>query len=266
MTGYEVTVLLYFAPLLQSRSVSPPLSALSPVQPLHTQIRDLLRARILDGTYQPHDKLPSEKELMDRFGVSRITVRHALSTLETEGMVFKIPGKGAFVSKPKPAQELARLQGFAEAMGGKGYQTCNRVEGIRSLPASAAVATAFALEPGTPVVEIRRVRYLDQLPVSFDTTYVTAAIGQRLAKEDLVTRDIYLILENDYGIAPGYADLNISAVVADEEVAARLDVRPGDPLLYLERMTYTQDGQPLELDYIHYRGDRFRYQLRIDRG
>jgi GntR family transcriptional regulator len=95
---------------------------------------------------------------------------------------------------------------------------------------------------------------------------VTQALGLRLAREDLATRDIFQILENDFAIALGHADLGIDATVADATLAQQLEVAVGAPLLYLERMTYTREGEPLELDYIHYRGDRFRYQLRIDRA
>src|ERR1022692_3365354 len=83
---------------------------------LYARIRDELRAQIVSGAYAPHARLPSESELMAQYGVSRITVRNALAELEKEGVLFKLAGKGVFVSKPKPFQSLVRLQGFAEAM------------------------------------------------------------------------------------------------------------------------------------------------------
>src|SRR3954469_4497220 len=83
---------------------------------LYSRIREDLRARIVSGAWQPHDRLPSESELMARYGVSRITVRQAVGDLQKERVIFKVPGKGSFVSAAKPFQELGRLQGFAEAM------------------------------------------------------------------------------------------------------------------------------------------------------
>ena len=239
--------------------------ALNTAQPLHGQIRDWLRGKILDGSYPPDSKLPSEQALMAQFSVSRITVRHALGVLAQEGQVFKVAGKGCFVAKPKPAQALARLEGFAEAMRSQGYQAYNRVVSVQTLAANPAVAHALALAEGDAVVEIRRVRYLDQQPVSVEVTYVHPPLGERLAGADLAGRDIFDILENDYQIALGYAQLSIDAVSADSGLAAQLDVAVGAPLIHLERMTYRKDGQPLELGDIHYRGDRFRYRLRIDR-
>ncbi len=88
--------------------------------PLYAQIKEALREGILDGTYRQHERIPSESDLMASYGVSRITVRQALGDLENEQLIFKIPGKGAFVSRPKPFQQLAKLQGFAEAVGARG--------------------------------------------------------------------------------------------------------------------------------------------------
>jgi GntR family transcriptional regulator len=237
-----------------------------PPAPLYEQIREALRARILDGSYRQHDRIPSEKEFMEGFSVSRITVRQALGDLEKEGLIFKIPGKGSYVAKPKPTQELARLQGFGEAMSQLGYETFNRVVGHAAVAASEHVAKQLQLAAGAPVTEIRRVRYLDREPISYDVTYVATALGDRLAREDLAKRDLFLILENDYGIALGHADLCINAVNADAVVAGHLGVDKGAPLLHIERLACSKDGTPVEFDYVYYRGDTFRYRLRIERG
>lgn len=234
--------------------------------PLHARIRESVRAKILAGTYAPHQRIPSEKEFMAAFGVSRITVRQALGDLEKEGLVFKIAGKGCYVSRPKPTQELARLQGFGEAMSGQGFETFNQVLGLRTLAAPEPVARRLGLAAQAAVTEIRRLRHLDREPVSLDITYVAQHIGERLARADLATRDIFLILENDYGIALGHADLAIDAVTADPQQAASLRVASGAPLLHLERLTHERGGAPVELDYVYYRGDNFRYRLRIERG
>src|SRR4051812_6837919 len=104
--------------------------ALSPI-PMYTQIKEQLRARIMDGSYQPHQQLPSESEMTAAFKVSRITVRQALSDLQKEGLIFKIHGKGTFVSKPKAFQNVTRLQGFGEAMSSMGYETYSQVVSIK---------------------------------------------------------------------------------------------------------------------------------------
>ncbi|MBB3211852.1 GntR family transcriptional regulator [Herbaspirillum sp. Sphag1AN] len=236
----------------------------SPV-PLYVQVKDNLRERIYDGTYGPHAQLPPESELGTLFGVSRITVRQALSDLQREGAIFKIPGKGTFVAKKKAEQELTRLEGFAEAMNRQGYDIYNRVLSHRLLPATAEVAQKLALEVGTIVAEIRRLRHLNGEPVSLEITYLPAELGQRLRNEDLAGRDIFLIFENDFDIALGHADLQIGAVTADQPLAEALQVAEGAALLRIERLTSTADGKPLDFEYLYFRSETFQYHLRIAR-
>lgn len=238
---------------------------MSPV-PLYTQIKEILRERILNGTYQAHDQMPSESDLIRAFGVSRITVRQALGDLQKEGLIFKIHGKGTYVSKPKAFQNLAKLQGFGEAMASMGYETLSRVISQKVVPADKSVAFRLGVEEGELVAEIRRVRYLNRSPISVDVTCVPKAVGERLAKEDLAHRDIFLILENDYGYTLGQAELQIEAVLADDGLARLLQIEEGAPILRIERLTFTADNKPLDYEYLYYRGDAFQYRLSIERA
>ncbi|WP_263147379.1 GntR family transcriptional regulator [Pseudomonas sp. RIT-PI-AD] len=237
---------------------------LSPV-PLYAQLKELLRTRILDGSYPPSSRMPSESELCRTFEVSRITVRQALGDLQKEGLIFKIHGKGTFVAKPKAFQNVSTLQGLAESMTRMGYEVINRLHGIRHLAASTTVAERLQLEEGAPVTEIKRVRLVNREPVSLEITYLPRALGEKLEKADLVARDIFLILENDCGIALGHADLAIDAVLADDHLVRALDVEEGAPIMRIERLTHAADGTPLDFEYLYYRGDAFQYRLRIDR-
>src|SRR5471032_2756785 len=123
--------------------------------PLHTQLRDVLRARILDGQYPQDSQMPSESELGTLFKVSRITVRQALGDLQKEGLIFKIHGKGTFVAKPKAFQNVSTLQGLAESVTQMGYEVLNRVRSFKQVPASARVAERLALSEGSLVTEIK---------------------------------------------------------------------------------------------------------------
>lgn len=237
---------------------------LSPT-PLYAQIKDILRARILDGSYQPHQQMPSESEMMAGFNVSRITVRQALNDLQNEGLIFRIHGKGTFVSKPKAFQDLGRLQGFGEAMREMGYETFARVVSLRTVTPTAQVQERLQLPKRARVTELQRLRFLNREPISLDVTYVPTAIGARLAKEDLATRDVFVILENDYGLSLGHADLQIGSTLADENLATQLRVEEGSPVLVIERTTHTSDGAPIDYEHLYYRGDAFQYRVRVDR-
>jgi len=237
-----------------------------PNAPLYSQIREALRNQILDGTYKSHERMPSENELVTSFGVSRVTVRQALNDLKSEGLIFKIHGKGTFVAKPKAVQNLMRLEGFGEAMSRRGHETFSRVLGHRIMRAGKTIGPRLGLRERDDVLELRRVRYLDREPISLDVTYVPVAIGERLVREDLPRRDIFVILENDYGIALGNADLQIESMVADADLAPLLNVMQGTPILKIERLTYTAEGRPLDFEYLHYRGDAFQYRMQLERG
>lgn len=248
-------------PAAKSAAVVQPLS---PV-PLYAQIKDILRARILDGSYQPHQQMPSESEMIASFSVSRITVRQALNDLQNEGLIFRIHGKGTFVSKPKAFQDLGRLQGFGEAMRQMGYETFSRVLSIKNVTPSPQVAERLQLPKRARVTELQRVRFLNREPISLDVTYVPLSIGNRLAKEDLAARDVFVILENDYGIALGHAELQIGSQLADDTLATQLKVEEGSPVLIIERTTHTADGTPIDYEHLYYRGDAFQYKVRVDR-
>src|SRR5256885_15101426 len=232
--------------------------------PRHAQIRETIRHRVLDGTYAPHSLMPSESRMMAAFGVSRITIRQALGDLQKEGLIFKVAGKGSFVAKPKAFQSLSRLQGFGEAMTPAGYETFPQVLSPRRMKASEAVANRLALAIGTPVFEIQRLRYLNREPISVDVSYFPLALGERLAQEDLATRDIFVILENDLGQQLTHADVQIEAISADETLARQLRIAESSPLLRIERLTHAGE-QPIDFEFLYYRGDAFQYRLRIDR-
>ena len=148
--------------------------------PLHAQLTGHLRSRILDGTWAPHSQMPSESELGAMFGVSRITVRQALGDLQKAGLIFRIHGKGTFVSRPKAFQNVASLEGFGEAMSRMGYEILNRVDYLRFAPADARIAARLGLREGDEVAEIRRVRLLDREPVSPDLSWLPGPLGRRL--------------------------------------------------------------------------------------
>jgi GntR family transcriptional regulator len=240
-------------------------AVLAPI-PLYSRIKEVLRERILDGTYPVHSKLPSESELMKTFEVSRITVRQALRDLHKEGLTFSIQGKGTFVTKPKAVQELTRLQGFGEAMARKGYETYSKLIGASEVAADEAVARALQLQPRSTVVQLQRVRYLNRSAVSLDVSYFPVEVGRRLLQEDLATRDIFEILENDHAYKLDKADLTIDAIVADRRLAGHLGIQEGSAVLRIERLTHVNNGRPLDFEYLYYAGDAYQYRLRVERG
>src|SRR3569833_2314520 len=153
-------------------------TTLSPFEsPLYGRIVELVRTRILDGTYPSGARVPSETELGVLFGASRITVRHALGVLQRESLIFTLHGKGSFVSRPKAYQNVTSLTGLAESMAARGHEVLNHLQGLRSVPADARVASRLRLQAGTPVTEIRRVRVLVCVLLLFVVFFVFLSLG-----------------------------------------------------------------------------------------
>ena len=234
-------------------------------RPLYDQVYQTLLQQIGDGTYPVQHKLPSEKELSELFNVSRITIRQALNQLQLEHLVYKIQGKGTFVSAPKTFQNISQLQGFAEAMRNMGHEVFNVVKEFRFIPATPQIASKLKLSVNSTVVEIKRIRLVDRKPVSFELTYLPEAIGVALQQINLSTRDVFLAIEEDLSIPLGHADLNIDATLADETLSELRQVDINAPLLRVERLTHNHEGHPIDFEYLYFSGESFQYRLRVDR-
>jgi len=235
-------------------------------QPLYAQLRDRLKADILEGRLKPGDKVASESELTAGHGVSRITVRQALNDLQKEGLVVKAHGKGTFVAQPAVAQDLTSLRGLAESLGGEGRTVHGRLLSTRTVKAPDLAAQRLQLAPRTPVCELQTLRYLNRTPLSLNTQWVALEIGERLRKIDFASRDLLGVYENELGLAISHADLSISAALAaDAKLCRQLGVEPGAALLQVDRVVYGQGRQPLHFEISSYRSDLFSYQLSTSR-
>lgn len=234
--------------------------------PMHAVVRGELHEEIRSGRLRPGDQVPTEPQLMDRYEVSRTTVRRALRDLETMGLIVRQSGRGSFVSQPSVETRLDRLTGFVEDMEALGLEASATVETVETVPAPPAAAEALRLAPGDPVVHIERVRLANGTPISFDDSYFVESLGRRIARENLRDEPFYSIIEQKYGTALAGADYRLRATLADARIAGHLDVAPGDPVLCMERTScVTPDRAPVLFEYLHYAGGRVSYRLSLDR-
>jgi len=233
--------------------------------PLYAQICDALRQRILSGQYAARSRLPSESALEATYGVSRVTVRQALKSLEKARLIYRVHGKGTFVGQPKVMQNAAEIRGFSAVMADQGRHTRNQVLLFKERPADADVAEHLNLEVGSSVTEIKRLRLVDGVPMSLDHTFLPAAIGRRLSGFDLETRDLFDIFESDFGLLLTKAALEIEAMQGPRALCKALDVPGGTPILKVQRTTSVAGGAPIDFELLYYRADRFRYHVNVDR-
>jgi DNA-binding GntR family transcriptional regulator len=225
----------------------------------HAQIEDWLADAIAVGQLRPGDRLPTEHELSAWLGVSRMTLRHALSELSQRGLVTKAVGRngGTFVAEAKLEQDLTTLAGFSEQLRRHGKVAGARVLAATQIRASPAAAAALELPEGSLVHEVRRIRLADGKPMVIEHSLFPATLFPDLL-ECRLDGSLYELLEERYSQRPHRARESLEPVVAGVREAEALDVDEGAPLMLVERTAYSQAGQPLEFARDLFRGDRTR--------
>jgi GntR family transcriptional regulator len=234
-----------------------------PASTLYARIEETIATEIAQGEYRPGDQLPTEDALLERFQVSRITVRRAIQNLVRRGLIEIRRGLGTFVLPPRIEAELTKLTGFVEDMNATGRKATASVVSQGIVAASTRVAERLQLTKGTKVMQIKRVRLADGVPISFDETYLPLFLGNRIVKNDLRLHPIFTLLEEEYGVPLVQADYLLEAVIATRAVADALQVKAGSPVFQIERTSMTTGNQPVDYEVLSYRGDLVRFTTRL---
>ncbi len=237
----------------------------SPI-PFYIQLMDLLRESISSGVWQVGDQLPGEHSLCETYEVSRTVVRQALRELELEGLIYRRKGKGSFISQPKISGTLAqKLTGFYQDMVDRGTPTISRVLRQAVIPAPAKVAEQLGISPGTPVVELQRLRCVEGDPIVLVTSYLPSDRCPGLENVDFTEQSLYAYLEQAYGLIVASGRRFIEAVAANEDEAELLQVEVGMPLILLDSVSWLEDNTPIEHYHALHRGDRSRLEVALVR-
>jgi GntR family transcriptional regulator len=231
--------------------------------PLHHQVRRALVALIRESGLRPGDQLPPENVLCDRFRVSRETLRKAVEVLVQEHVLYRQRPKGTFVGFGAVEGDLQILRSIWEDLRRLGMEPAVRVLGTKVRPA-ADVAAFLEVPPDSQVIELRRVFSADGSAISYDNAYFPLPEFAWLLDEDL-SGSWYELLRARRGISVLYARTIIEATLADEEVAAHLDIVPGRALLHLRRQTYAQGNHPIAYTSGLYRSDRYQFSVTLSR-
>jgi len=236
----------------------------SPPLPTYYLINNLIRKRILDGTYPLGTKIPSEMELSEEFGVHRLTARHALTLLVQEGYLKRFRKRGTFVSRR--AKEFVGLEfsgSFDDLFDHVAKFKAKKIE-ILKQPPPEMVADLFQLDPKKDeVTVIKRVRFLGKSPASFTVSYLPLDIGDKLSKEDLYQMSLLKIFKEKLNIPLGEAFQTIELTVADKYVAEALKIPLGGQILLIQRTFFTRDGKPFDFVQSFYKGEKFRFFVRF---
>jgi GntR family transcriptional regulator len=225
--------------------------------PLYQQIYELLRGKIVAGEWHPGDTLPSEAELTEQYQVSRATVRQALEELVSDGLIYRQQGRGTFVAPPTVEQGLVRIVSFTDDMRQRGLEPGTKLISAELMTATETLARRLELEPGDALARIERLRLADGEPMSVEISFLVHRYCPGILAQDYTRNSLRRMLETRYAIRITSARQTIHAVNATEEMAAVLDIPPQTALLYIERLSYSENGVPVEFLRLYHRGDRY---------
>ncbi|MBZ0310680.1 MAG: GntR family transcriptional regulator [Anaerolineae bacterium] len=233
--------------------------------PYHTQVYQALE-QIIITSLQPGDRLPGEPKLCNLFGVSRTVIRQALDQLLHDGLIVRVMGKGTFVAEPKISERLiGRLTGFYEDMVEQGYTPISRVLRQEIVQANAKVARNLNLETNTEVIAIKRLRFVNDVPIQLVTSYMPYTLCTEILHADFTQQSLYAYLRNECHLEIKSGKRIIEAVRATDEEAELLAISPGTPLILIDSVSYLENGTALEYYHAVHRSDRARFEVNLMR-
>jgi len=228
--------------------------------PAYQKIQRAIRQRIEAKQLKPGDAVSSERELARIHNVSLMTARHALATLEREGVVERRRGAGTFVAPPRI--QFNKLMSYTEQMASRGLTPSSKVINAKIVEDEQEIAARLGLGAASRMVKIERVRLTGDEPFAMETCYLPAAEFAELVHAPLGRGSLFATLEHDYGIELAYADEEVDATVAEGRVAQLLNLRAGAPLLRIRQVIYSSKTQPLIYVVGVYRSERHSLFIR----
>ncbi len=233
--------------------------------PLYYQLEQILLEKIESGEYKPGDKIPTETELQKMFGVSRMTVRQAISRLINAGKLRAEQGRGTFVTEPKISEEGSQLLGLTEEFKKKGRELQSKIIRFRTMSPPNYVSKELELESGEKVFYLVRLRFVDGEPIVLSKMYLNPKVVPDFRPRKTVEGSIFKTLEDIYKIKIGKSKIAIEAIAARPKEAHFLNIKTGAPVLAVKRVTYTKDGVPIEYSQSFFRGDKYTYNVVLER-
>ena len=225
--------------------------------PLHQQIYEVLRGRMLRGKWDAGDMFPTELELMEEFKVSRATIRQVMERLVTEGLIIRQQGRGTFVAEPTLEQGLTRIISFTEDMRRRGLVAETRILSQEIIPASKDTARALRIQPDEEVVYLKRLRIANSEPLCIEESYLAHKMCPGLLRFDFAVQPLRETLAENYGIHITRALQKIHAVVAEPDTTHLLKIPSPAALLFIERVSFNEWDLPVEFLRLFFRGDRY---------
>ncbi|MCX8130613.1 MAG: GntR family transcriptional regulator [Clostridia bacterium] len=246
--------------------LSKPLNKNIPI-PLYYQLKEILLEYINEHHTDTECPIPTEVELSHHFDVSRPTVRQAINELVVEGYLFRIKGKGTFISKPKINQDfLLVLDSFNNEMRKKGFKPSTKVLSTEIVQSDEHISHALKTPLGSKIIKLSRLRFANEDPIVFVVTYLPYEKCPDIMSKDLENNSLYEILENEYSLVISSVTRHLESKLAGEYDSDLLAIEKGAPIQFFESIAHLADSTPIEYSLAKYRGDRNKFTFVLERN
>ncbi|HWI48818.1 MAG TPA: GntR family transcriptional regulator [Rummeliibacillus sp.] len=232
--------------------------------PIYVQIEEILKEKISHGEYAVGLSIPSERELSETFGVSRMTVRQSITQLVNSGLLYREKGRGTFVASPKFEQPLNGLTSFTEDMRARGMEPSSNIVTFEKQIPSFDIRDDLKLDEGEEVFFIARIRNADDKPMAIERSYIPVKLLPNLSEEKL-QGSLYNLVEYEYGFEISNAIQQMEASIVTKEDAKYLNLDTTGVVLIIKRTSFLSNGQPFEVVRSAYRADRYKFISEIKR-
>jgi len=233
---------------------------------MYRQVADQLAAEIASGELPPGHRVPSERVIAERHGLSRLTARQAVELLVRRGLVYRRPGSGTYVAAARVEHTMQWFAGFTEQMRAQGIEPGGRVLAVRlSGQDGSDAGVALELPEGEASWMVRRVRFGNGEPLLVEESHVPARLFPDLNRHNLAQSSLYDLMRSRYGVDPVRAHETIEPTACEQDEARHLATRPGAPAILVTRTAYDGGDRPVEYARDVYRGDRARFVVDLRR-
>jgi GntR family transcriptional regulator len=237
----------------------------SPI-PLYFQLKNIIKSKIISNEFRGQERLPSEAELCSDYNVSRPTIRQALSELEKEGFIYRVRGRGTFVTDRSGLQQLA-LKGTIENLIASGRGTKIKILAYKEVSPSPHVAKVLRLKKPQKVFQLELVRFIPKGPFGYSFIYLPPQLGIKVSQNEITeTTEVITFLEEKMNTRVHRASQTIDVALAKGPVAKNLSIKPNGPALVIEREYYEGNGSILFSSITYYRPELYKYRIELSRA